>query len=309
MKAVKLFFVLLLSSITFTSCVVVTDEIIVDDYLYTENLVTDYDLWYVDYHRTTGTAEIPFLSKAFTVSFANGRLYANNNIVDIGITGNGLGIIVGNYTSFSDRIIEIDHVLDGTYSFQIVELSANEIRLDDLYNNVSYYLVGYQRGNFDYDMLFYDNIEYFLQEFEAWERTDIRDGVANAFDYEHFLQFTSENITTFYSSGDDFGTNIANLFWDYAGSYRIDDIIGYSDLKFLTLYYDGGDTEEFELSVINDETVELFHLNTQTTYVFSGRGFIQYLKGDSKDGETTVRNEGRKRTKVKREQVERKILK
>ncbi len=66
-----------------------------------EEVVAAYDLWYIDYHKTTGTGDIPFLSKAFTVSFLNGQMYANNNIADIGITGNGLGINVGNYDTFN----------------------------------------------------------------------------------------------------------------------------------------------------------------------------------------------------------------
>jgi hypothetical protein len=36
--------------------------------------------------------------------------------------------------------------------------------------NTTYYLIGYQRSNFDYDRLFYDNIHYFLQEYKAWEK-------------------------------------------------------------------------------------------------------------------------------------------
>lgn len=304
MKTIKLLFAIVFS-ISLTSCVVVNDDNLVS----LEEVVSGYDLWYVDFHRTTGTAEIPYLSKAFTISFRNGILYANNNIVDIGRTGNGLGVEVGTYRTFSDGVVETLHNLDGTYSFEVVQLSANEIRLNDLQNNVSYFLIGYQRSNFDYDKLFYDNIEYFLQEFVAWERTDARNGTANPFDNEHFLQFTPENNTTFYSSQDPFGTNVDVINWDYVGSYTIDDIRDFNDLKFLTLYYDGGDTEEFELSVINDETIELYHINTQTTYVFSGRGFIQYLRGKSKTSKPAVRNSGRKRTKIKRKEIDRKILK
>ena len=33
------------------------------------------------------------------------------------------------------------------------------------------FLNGYQRTTFDYDFVFYDNIHYFLQEYEAWEKT------------------------------------------------------------------------------------------------------------------------------------------
>ncbi|CAL2088903.1 hypothetical protein [Tenacibaculum sp. 190524A05c] len=308
MKTLKLLFALFLS-VSITSCVVVNDEPIVDNFVSLEEVVGGYDLWYVDFHRTTGNAEIPYLSKAFTVSFFNGDLYANNNIVDIGITGNGLGIHVGSYRTFVDGVLETRHDLDGSYSFEVIQISANEIRLNDLQSNTSYFLVGYQRNNFDYDMLFYDNIEYFLQEYVAWERTGAANGTPNPFDSEHFLQFTPENITTFYSSQDNFGTNVDLINWDYVGSYKVEDIQDYDDLKFLTLYYDGGDTEEFELSVINDGTIELFHLSSNTTYVFTGRGFILYKKGDSKVKKEAVRNSGRKRTKIKRNKIIRRVLK
>lgn len=71
----------------------------------------------------------------------------------------------------------------------MVQLSANEIRIDHLGLNVSYYLEGYQRTNFDYDMLFYENIEYFLQEYDAWERTGISiAGTPNVFDDDNTQQ-------------------------------------------------------------------------------------------------------------------------
>ena len=35
----------------------------------------------------------------------------------------------------------------------------------------------------------------------------------------------------------------------------------YEDLKILTLNYDDGDTEEFELSVINDGTIDFIIMN------------------------------------------------
>ncbi|AUC16599.1 hypothetical protein BTO06_16220 [Tenacibaculum sp. SZ-18] len=306
MKAIKLLFALFLS-VSITSCVVVNDDPLDDDFISLEEVVGGYDLWYVDFHRTIGTSEVPYLSRAFTVSFFNGDLYANNNIVDIGKTGNGLGILVGSYRTYNDGVIETRHNLDGNYSFEVIQISANEIRLNDLQSNVSYLLVGYQRNNFDYDMLFYDNIEYFLQEYVAWERTSTANGTPNPFDSEHFLQFTPENVTTFYSSNDSFGTDIDLINWDYIGSYRIDDIIDYNDLKFLTLYYEGGDTEEFELSVINDGTIELFHLSSNTTYVFEGRGFIQYLKGEGKIKKPAVRNSGRKRIKIERKKINRRV--
>jgi len=267
MKRIKLLLVLLISSVTLTSCVVRNE--IVDDGFSLNEYISSYDLWYVDYHRTTGSDEVAFLSRAFTISFLNGTMYANNNIVDIGKTGNGFGIAVGNYGTYG-TVLETRHDVDGYFEFDVVQLSSNEIRIDDLSQNVSYYLVGYQVNTFDYDMLFYDNIEYFLQEFKAWERTDESGGVANPFDEEHYLRFTPENNVTFNSSHDPFGTNIDYISWDFKGSYIVRDVQGEENLKYLTLNYDNGDTEEFDLTVINDETIRLYHVSSQTTYVFSG---------------------------------------
>ncbi len=307
MKAIKLLLILVISGSMLSSCSVIIDDIY-DDSISLEELVNSYDLWYVDYHRTTGSGDVPFVSKAFTLSFLNGNLYANNNIADIGRTGNGLGIIVGSYDTYSG-FLETYHDIDGRHVFDVNQISPNEIRIYDSFQNVSYYLVGYQTYNFDYDMLFYENIEYFLQEYVAWERISISNtGTAGPFDDEHYLQFTPENNTTFYSSHDPFGTNIDTILWDFVGSYQVYDVQGYQDLKILTLNYDSGDTEEFELSVINDQRVRLFNVDTQTTYDFGGRGFIQFLKGETKASDL-VRNNGRKRTKVKRETKIRKYLK
>ena len=119
------------------------------------------------------------------------------------------------------------------------------------------------------------------------------------FDDEHYLQFTPENNTTFYSSQDDFGINIADILWDYTGTYEVFDVLGFDDLKILTLNYDSGDTEEFELSVLNNEKIRLFHLVSETTYDFNGRGFIQF-KNNQEKVQSGVRNNGRKRTKITR---------
>ena len=85
------------------------------------------------------------------------------------------------------------------------------------------------------------------------------------------------------------------------------DVQNYEDLKILTLNYDNGDNEEFELSVINDSKIRLYHISSETTYEFRGRGFVQYLKGNK--SKPNVRNTGRKRTKIKRETKVRRYLK
>jgi len=306
MKSLKLLFILILTGITFSSCNVLLEDNYYDDTISLEEIVAGYDLWYIDYHRTTGNGDVPFLSKAFTVSFLNGRMYANNNIVDIGRTGNGLGVQVGDYST-RGGYLETNHNFDGGFDFDVYEISSNEIKIRDTYNNVTYYLIGYQRNNFDYDKLFYENIEYFLQEYVAWSKESASGGVPNLFDDENYLQFTPENITTFYSSEDANGTNIDAIDWSFVGDYQIYDVTGYNDLKILTLNYDGGSIEEFELSVINDDEIRLYSVDSQTTYDFTGRGFIQYLKSGKQ--KKSVRNSGRKRTKVQRETKIRRHLK
>ena len=258
-------------------------------------------MWYVDYHRTIGNGDIPFVSRAFTLSFLNGILYANNNIADIGFTGNGLGIDVGTYDTFSG-VLKTRHDLDGSNDFEVTVTSPNEIRLYNYRQNITYFLIGYQTSTFDYDKLFYENIEYFLQEYIAWEKINTVGGAPNAFDAKNYLQFTPENITTFYSSQDNFGTQIDVLEWSYVGGYEVFDVFGFENLKILTLNYDDGALEEFELSIINDGTIRLYNLNSETTYDFEGRGFIQYLKGEktNKSAKASVRNENRKRTKIER---------
>lgn len=274
MKALKILFVFFLSTTLFTSCVIHDD--VYDDSISLEQLVTSYDLWYIDYNSTTGSVEIPFLSKAFTLSFQNGRLLANNNMVGLGSVGNGYGDHIGYYETING-VLEIDHNEDGFIDLEVIQLSGNEIRLRDTYTNTSYYLIGYQKNNFDYDFVFYDNIEYFLQEYVAWAKTNTSaQGAINEFDNENFLQFTPEQTATFRSSKDPFGTNIDNIYWDYVGGYEVYDVEGYENLKILTLDYDFSGNEEFELTVYSDSEIELYHIASGTTYTFNGQGNIIY---------------------------------
>ena len=307
MKTLKLFFVALIAGVSFASCSIIIDDINDPYYVNLDEVITEYDLWYVDYNKTTGTGDVPFLSKAFTLSFINGKLFVNNNLVGIGITGNGYGIKIGYYEA-SSGILEIDHDLDGYYDFEVVQIASDRLKLIDNYNHVSYYLEGYQEYNFDYDKIFYDNIEYFLQEYNVWEKTfTSQTGDLNEFDNENFLSFTPENITTFYSSQDEVGTNIDNIYWDYVGNYSVANVQGFDNLKILTLDYDSWGNEEFELTVLNDGAISLYHINSGTMYEFNGREYIQFLKSSSL--KETVRNEGRKRTKVIRETKIRRNLK
>ena len=297
MKALKILSGLFLTITLFSSCIITTDDLYVyDDTISLEQLVTSHDLWYVDYNKTTGNGDVPFLSKAFTISFLDGHLYANNNLVGLEAIGNGYGLQIGYYETFNG-VLEIEHNLDGFIDLEVQQLSNDEIRIRDTYTNTSYYLIGYQKSNFDYDLVFYDNIEYFLQEYVAWEKTyTSQDGALNEFDNENYLQFTPEQFNTFRSSQDEFGMDIGYINWDYIGGYEVFDVEGYDNLKILTLDYESSDNEEFELSVINDGEVSLFHANSGTTYEFIGRNNIQF-KNASVKGE---KSEQRKRFKVNR---------
>ena len=170
----------------------------------------------------------------------------------------------------------------------------------DTSTNTSYYLTGYQRANFDYDFVFYDNIHYLLQEFTAWKKTfTSQAGMLNAFDDENFLTFLAGgNDDTFLSSTDDENTPISDLIYDYEGIYTVYDVEGDPYAKVLTLDYDYLDNEYFELNVIDDGTIELFHPDSGTTYEFQGRGYIQYLR-PSTDGSTTqLKQTDKKRKKI-----------
>jgi len=313
MKPIKLFSVFIIFITLFTSCYT---EVIVDDYTDNYNYVTpspagisleqllqSHELWYVDINQTIGYGETPFLQKAFTISFRNGRLLANNNLVGIGNQGNGYGISIGVYDAYN-MILDTDHDIDGRDSFDVFQIDSNTIELYNPYNDTSYFLEGYQRSTFDYDLAFYNNIHYFMQEYEAWEKTYTSDyGVLNEFDNENFLQFLAGgNDSTFRSSQDLVGTNPNVIIWDFIGNYGVSDITGNMYLKTLTLDYDFFDNEYFELSVINDSVVELYHAASGTVYEFTGRGYIQYLKtGTIVDRSQNSGNKKRKQRTLKKE--------
>lgn len=292
MKIGKLLFGILCISVLASSCyteVIVEDTFIEEPAINTALVLESYDLWYVDINATRGNGEVPFLQRAFTISFNNGIVYANNNIVGIGKTGNGFGIDVGSYGTLNG-IVEIDHDVDGLWPLEVYVINDRTLELFDVLSNTSYVLRGYQRNNFDYDRVFYDNIHYLLQEYQAWEKTYTSEiGAVNEFDNENYLQFLS-NIS-FRSSIDAPGMSLANLLWDYEGTFEVFDVANDASLKTLTLDYDFLGNDYFELYVIDDNTIELYHVASGTLYEFRGRGYIQYLKSESK--------KGKKRLKVK----------
>jgi hypothetical protein len=306
MKTIKLLLSFALIATLFTSCYT---EVVVDEYIIDEpgisvhQLLSSHELWYVDINATKGFGETPFLQKAFTISFRGGVMYANNNIVGLGDTGNGYGIDVANYDAY-DMILDVNHDADGFSTFDVYQINNNTIELYNPNNDTSYFLKGYQRSNFDYDFVFYDNIHYFLQEYDAWEKTYTSDfGAINEFDNENYLQFLAGgNDSEFRSSQDNTGMHPSSLYWDYTGIYGVGNVSGNMYLKTLTLDYDFYDNEYFELSVINDGTIELYHPSSQTVYEFKGRGYIQYLKEGNVKGKETATKE--KLRKFKKDKVE-----
>ena len=302
MRTVKLLLSFALTATLFTSCYT---EVNIDDEpaISINQLLSSYEIWYVDINKTKGFGETPFLQKAFTVSFRNGVLYANNNIVGLGDNGGGFGIDVGAYDAY-DMILDVSHDIDGVETFDVFQINSNTIELYNPNNDTSYFLEGYQRSNFDYDFVFYDNIHYFLQEYEAWEKTYTSEfGAINEFDNENYLQFLSGgNDSTFQSSQDESGTAANNLIWDYTGIYGVGDVSGDLYLKTLTLDYDFFDNEYFELSVINDGKIELFHPSSETVYEFEGRGYIQYLKNADTKGKSKASVD--KKRKYRKDKVE-----
>ncbi|UBZ11992.1 nicotinic acid mononucleotide adenyltransferase [Leeuwenhoekiella palythoae] len=279
MRTIKLLSAYFLMLGVFTSCY--TDVFIEDDLatpvVPLSSVLADYELWYVDIDQTQGNGTIPFMDKAFTFSFLNGTVMANNNLAGIGDQGSGFGIEVGYYDIF-DYDLDISHDIDGFYSFEVSLLSNNAIELYNRYTNTSYVLIGYQRSNFDYDRLFYDNIHFFLQEYTVWEKVHTSlSGTSNAFDAENYLQFLPANsVVNFRSSQDPIGSSTTDLYWDYSGIYEVNNVVNNAYLKTLTLDYDYFANEYFELSILDDATIALYHPASGSEYRFRGRGYIQY---------------------------------
>jgi len=100
---------------------------------------------------------------------------------------------VGTYSTLSG-VVDIDHDIDGLWALEVFAVNNSTLELYHARSNTSYFLNGYQRNNFDYDRVFYENINLFLQEYEAWEKTYTSElGAINEFDDENFLQFFPDN--------------------------------------------------------------------------------------------------------------------
>ena len=306
MKNLKLLFGFVLSTALFTSCVV--DEVVVVDEIVVDNpqpvtlnqILSTYDLWYIDVNATQGFGEVPFMQIAFTLSFRNGTLFANNNLVGFGSQGNGFGIAVGDYNTIGMQL-DIDHDVDGFDSFDVFQIDDNTIELYNPFTDTSYFLDGYQRSNFDYDFVFYDNIHYFLQEYEAWEKTFTSNfGALNEFDNENYLQFLATGNDSEFRSSQDININNPNaILWDYVGVYNVNNITGNLYEKTLTLDYDFFNNEFFNLTVISDSTIELLHAASGTVYEFKGRGYIEFSRTENANGRMVEQTNTPKKRKQK----------
>lgn len=297
MKAIKLLFGFVIIGLLASSCyteVLVEDEYIEEPVFNVNRALQAYDLWYVDINATVGNGEVPFLQRAFTISFDGGTVYANNNIAGIGSNGNGFGVDVG-YYSTSDGMVRIDHDVDGIWDLQVYSVNGNTLELYSRSTDTSYYVEGYNTNNFDYDRVFYENIQYFLQEYELWEKVYVsNEGAINDFDAENFIQFLAGTSSDYFrSSIDEMGTPLNKVAWDYEGDYQVYDVKGDETFKTLTLDYDYMGNDYFELYVLNDNTIELFHSSSGTTYQFKGRYYIEYLKAGKQGSQTD-----KKRTKT-----------
>ncbi|MEO1013429.1 MAG: nicotinic acid mononucleotide adenyltransferase, partial [Bacteroidota bacterium] len=162
----RLLFGIIAMGFLMSSCyteTIITDGFVEEPVLNTDAVLQSYDLWYVNINETRGNGEVPFLQMAFTISFVNGVVYANNNIVGIGKTGDGFGLDVGIYNPLRGAV-EVDHDVDGLWLLEVFAINRNTLEFYDPRSDTSYILIGYQRNTFDYDMVFYDNINYFIQE-------------------------------------------------------------------------------------------------------------------------------------------------
>jgi hypothetical protein len=235
------------------------------------------ELWYLDLNSAQGPLDIPFMTRAFTMSFDFGTLYANNNLVGLGRAGSGLGIDVGVYST-AGNFLTIDHDIDGLHEFEVILRGSSRIELRDTFNGTRYFMDGYDVSTFDYDQLFYNNVQYFLQEYQTWEKVFTSNrGAINEFDAENYLRFLPGNEEdVFHSSRDRNGMHPSSLQYDYEGLYWVEDDAQNALNKHLTLDYDFLGNDYFDLYVIDDRTIELYHPSSDTSYEFKGRGAIFY---------------------------------
>jgi hypothetical protein len=259
-----------------------------DDVIYDSSSINDFDLWYIDIHNTLGYGEFPFIEMAYTLSFLDGVLYANNNLVDIGVTGNGYGIPVGTYV-FDNGILIMDHLIDGYYEFEVYSVGNNILELYNAFTDTSYFVEGYSSSTFDYNYVFYNNAYMFLKEYEVWEKSYAENlGAVSDFSNENYLSFYDNDY--FKSSIDSNIPDVNSLLWDYYGSYQVLDYSNNSNLKQLNLSYNLGGEEVLDFRILSDDKIELQSSDGQV-FQFTGRKNIRFMK----ESKTNKKIEGTKR--------------
>jgi len=286
MKTLKLNFLSLVSLVLLWACEPDALYEPVNNNISLEQLLAAYELWCVDLNSTRGNGQTPFVEMAFTVSFLNGTLFANNNLVGLGDRGNGFGISVGSYNT-SGVTLDVYHNIDGLQRFEVFQKNARSIELYNPSNNTSYFLNGYQRNDFDYDKVFFNNIDYFLQEYKAWEKTLTNaEGEETSFDSENYLYFFNENGSNLFKSSEDESVgNVDNIYWDYTGAFSVNTAVGIDETKKITLNYDFYDNEQFDLTIINDQLIRLYHHDSGKNYEFRGINNIVYMKSREGSGD------------------------
>ncbi len=293
-------FILLLTSLVLSSCRwEYRDDSLDDNAIGLTDLLQSYDLWYVDIDQATGPGDVGFVSRAFTMSFMpNHEVYANNNMAGFGYSGDGYGISIGTYRVYErDGIVSITDDIAGTYDFEVAQIDQYTISLTNRAENVTYILIGYQQSEFDYDGVFYDNVVYFLQEYEAWTKyyADLV-SPSEPFVSENHLQFyVSGNRNSFASSESAINVPVTQIYWDYTGDYEVLNTSN-ENRKELRLYYDiNNDREEFILKIIDDQHIRLKNILTGNIYKLEGRGYIQYRPAAKRLKRPNFKNFTRKR--------------
>jgi hypothetical protein len=86
----------------------------------------------------------------------------------------------------------------------------------------------------------------------------------------------SGNENVFESSESDPNIPLSQIYWDYSGSYEVLNTT-YNNRKELILYYDLNNAQEqFILSILEDDLIQLEQVSSGNIYRFKGYGYIQY---------------------------------
>jgi hypothetical protein len=76
------------------------------------------EVWCVELNSKQENPNLPFMTRAFTLSFDLGTLYANKSLEGIYSAVAGLGIDVGSYQTIYNQLA-IDRDIDGLHDFEV----------------------------------------------------------------------------------------------------------------------------------------------------------------------------------------------